>query len=429
MSLPDHSGGADSGGPADGQLRVVCPGCGLLCDDILLGNSASSRFERACEQGRARLAGAWEKGGAVEAMLEGRSAGRHEAIEAAAAAICGARRVLVTGLAGVTLRSVLAAADLAERVGGAFDADAAETARATGPGIARVGSLTADFEELRDRADCVLLWFVDPSASHPRFFERFVEPPRLGGRQLVAVGTPPPAGAIYCGIGPDDSAEAAAVLEMLLVGDEADSALRPPAWRQLASQLAPVAEVVRGAGCLAVVTDASRRGSGVESLAVAKLVRAAAHRGAAFEVPLAWGIDRGGSGSGAAAVSSWRYAAAGGVARADRLGGEYLPAEADARRLVARGEVDLVVAVGPLAPPLAEALGRSGAGLVELAESPGIASARGVFLQVASPVAEGGGVMLRADGRELRLPEIASCQPTAAAVLGEIIVAIGEGPR
>lgn len=427
MSLSDHSGGAASDGAADGQPRIVCPGCGLLCDDILPVDPASPRFERACEQGRAVLSRAWDAGGAVEAMLEGRPVSRQEAIEAAAAAIRGARRVLVTGLVGVTLRGVLAAADLAERVSGAFDADAAETARAAGPGMARIGSLTADFEELRDRADCVLLWFVDPSASHPRFLERFVEPPRSGGRKLVAVGTPPPAGAVHCEIGPDDSAEAAAVLEMLLAGDEADDSARPPAWRQLAGLLGPVAEAIRGAGCLAVVTDASRRGAGIESLAVARLVRAAAHRGAAFEVPLAWGIDHGGSGSGAAAISSWRYAAAGGVAVADRLGGEYLPSEADARRLVARGEVDLVVAVGPLAPPLAEAVGRW-ARLVELAEGPGITTARGVFVQVASPVAEGG-VMLRGDGRELRLPPSDPCGPTVASVLEEIIAAIGEGSR
>jgi len=49
-------------------------------------------------------------------------------------------------------------------------------------------------------------------------------------------------------------------------------------------------------------------------------------------------------------------------------------------------------------------------------------------VQVASPVAEGG-VMLRGDGRELRLPPSDPCGPTVASVLEEIIAAIGEGSR
>jgi hypothetical protein len=58
----------------------------------------------------------------------------------------------------------------------------------------------------------------------------------------------------------------------------------------------------------------------------------------------------------AAAVCTWRYGAAGAIARADRGGAEFRPAECDAARLVARGEVDCVVAVGTLAEHVEAAL-------------------------------------------------------------------------
>ena len=55
-------------------------------------------------------------------------------------------------------------------------------------------------------------------------------------------------------------------------------------------------------------------------------------------------------------MCTWRYGAPGAVARADRSGGAFLPAEADACRLILRGEVDAVLAVGPLLPSVEAAL-------------------------------------------------------------------------
>ena len=56
------------------------------------------------------------------------------------------RRVLVTGLQGVSADVVVAACDLAEAIGAAIDAGDAEVARPAGPTIARVGEVTADRE-------------------------------------------------------------------------------------------------------------------------------------------------------------------------------------------------------------------------------------------------------------------------------------------
>ncbi|NBW86114.1 MAG: hypothetical protein EBR23_04610 [Planctomycetia bacterium] len=45
---------------------------------------------------------------------------------------------------------------------------------------------------LRDRADLVVFWFCDPHDTHPRFVERFVDPPPAGAaRRTIAVGPAP----------------------------------------------------------------------------------------------------------------------------------------------------------------------------------------------------------------------------------------------
>ena len=60
---------------------------------------------------------------------------------------------------------------------------------------ARVGQVSSTLGEVRDRADLVVFWDVDPVATHPRHFERYsVEPlgrfvdRGRGGRMVVVIG-------------------------------------------------------------------------------------------------------------------------------------------------------------------------------------------------------------------------------------------------
>jgi len=93
---------------------------------------------------------------------------------------------------------------------------------------------------------------------------------------------------------------------------------------------------IEPAACIGFVTDDSTDPVGLEAWSLVHLVRTLAHRKPAFEIPLrprAAVFD---------AVCTWRYGAAGAIARADRGGGEFLPGEASAEQLVTRGEVDAV---------------------------------------------------------------------------------------
>ena len=386
--------------------RRTCTACPLLCDDIL---PAAGRYVHACDSGVAAFAAAAHAGQGPAACHDGAVVPLPAAIDRAAAAIVGARRVLVTGLADATLESVTLACDLAEVVGAAVDADDAETAQTAGPTVARIGGVTADWEELRDRADLVVFWFCDPHDTHPRFVERFVDPPPAGAaRRTIAVGPAPvlAAGPTHEHLALPESAaiDTTRRLQALLAAQNPHDL---PAPVDLACETARAA--IEAAACVAFVT---RRGSdpvGLASWSAAGLVQSVAHGRPAFEVPLGAGLaGPGANGTGAAAICTWRYGADGAIAAARRCGAEFLPGESDARRLVARGEVDCVVAVGRLTAGMEEALAARGPtlALVRIAAtfSAGDDAARpAVRLRCASPLVAPAGTMLRGDGRRIEL--------------------------
>ena len=263
--------------------------------------------------------------------------------------LAAARRVLVTGLLGVSADVVVAACNLAEAIGAVIDAGDAEMARPAGPTIARVGEVTADREELRDRADLVIFWFCDPQATDPAFNEQFVAPPPAPPlvRRTLAVGPTALDGADVQASLPREAAIDAARLAQHLLLNGVHAAEGEP----LATPCGTIAEAIDLATCVAIVTDHAADPLGLEPWSVVQLVRTIAHRKPAFEIPLA-GLDS----KPAANVLTWRYGAAGAIAKADRAGGRFLPGEASAVRLIERGEIDCVVVVGGLAPAVAEAL-------------------------------------------------------------------------
>jgi formylmethanofuran dehydrogenase subunit B len=287
-----------------------------------------------------------------------------------------ARRVLVTGLVGASLDAAVAACDLAESLGAAVDFGHPEMSRPTGPTIARAGEVTAAREELRDRADLVIFWFCDPATTDKRFVEQFVSPaPRAPlQRETLAIGPdsvlPGSAGHRHVAVDRELAVEAARLLHLLSSGGRVDSSAG-----QFAVACAAAQEAIAKATCVAFVTDDSSDRVGLEAWSLVHLVRAISHVKPAFEVPL-------GATGAAAAVSTWRYGAAGAIARADRSGGACLPGEASAARLVERGEVDCVVAVGTLAADVARAIADRGDSLAVVRVDADAAAIRSLVAEV-----------------------------------------------
>lgn len=271
--------------------------------------------------------------------------------ERAAATLTAARRVLVTGFAHATADTAAIACDLAEELGAAVDPGWSDCGQVAGPTIVRMGAVTADAAELQDRADLVVVWFCD-SARAAAFLERFAGRAMVsrGRRRTIVVGHAPDAPAGGEGLVADrsDAVSLARLLHAAVAG-----IVVPVPSEPLASACRTLSAAIEAAACVAFVTCHDDP-VGLEPWSLAGLVRVIAHRKPAFEVPLA---DEPGD---AAAVCTWRYGAAGAIARADRLGGEFLPGECDALRLVERGEVDCVVAAGPLAASVEAAIAARG---------------------------------------------------------------------
>jgi hypothetical protein len=257
--------------------------------------------------------------------------------DAHASALAAARRVLVTGVVGASVEAARAACDLAEALGAAVDFGVADLDRPAGPTIARAGAVTADPEEMRDRADLVILWGCDPARSHPTIAALL--PPRAAMLRMP----PTPAGAV----------DAARLLQHLVRGGEPPAADGPLIEACIAARTA-----IAKATCVAIVTDDSADPLGLEAWSIVQLVREISRVKPAFEIAL-----RAADHAAAAAVCTWRYGAAGAIARADRDGGRFRPGEASARRLVERGEVDCVLVIGRLADGVEEAIARRGIGL------------------------------------------------------------------
>lgn len=402
----------------------TCTACPLLCGDLVAGPRG---VEHACEAGVAAFESARQAATiAGEVWIDARPMPLERGLDSAAAALVGARRVLVTGLADTTLEAIVAACDLAEAVGAAVDAGGADGSRLTGPTIARIGEVTADWEDLRDRADLVIFWFCDPTATHPRFLERFVSPGHAGAspRRTIAVGPEAvlPKGTVHhhLPLPADMQVEAARILQARLLE-------RPLGTVDEATSTAcdEITAAIAAAECVAVVTRHDGDMLGLAPWATAAVVRTIAHRKPAFQVPLVGGIRGGTNEKAAAAVCGWRYGAAAAIARADRGGGDFRPAECDARRLIDRGEVDCVVIVGRATPAVEASVAAQADGLlvvrIEDAATPAAVAGTTIQIRVASQFTHPHGSMLRGDGRLVRLGVSAPAgHPTVEAAIREI---------
>lgn len=408
----------------------ICTVCPLLCADLVAVEDGGPLH--ACAAGAAGFGAAARWAGSIAAAttVDGGRVPRVEALDRAARVLAAARRVLVTGLADAPLEAIATACDLAEALGAAVDAGNTETAQAAGPTIARGGEVTAEWDELRDRADLVIYWFCDPTATHPRFNERFVAPPPADGgrRRTIAIGpeTVLPSGPDHRHL-PLTTTEsvAAARLVHALVADRAAGTVT--AAGPLGAACRHVHDAITAARCIAIVTVRGGLDAGLEPWSIAGLVRAIAHERPAFEVPLAGGVQ--GSGANVAGVASlltWRYGAAGAIARADRGGAEFLPAEADALRLVDRDEVDCVLAVGRMTPAIEAAVAARGhrLGLVRIAPPTAAGTdtnAPAVVLACDSMLTHPSGTMLRGDGRRIVLGPVATAADSLAALLADLL--------
>jgi formylmethanofuran dehydrogenase subunit B len=408
---------------------ATCAGCGCACDDI--------EVTVAGPVGTCRLGDAWfaaRTGGRPPvATVEGRAASLDEAVDAAAAILTRARAPLVYGLGQTSCEAQRRAVGLAEAIGAVVDpagGGAAALAYQT------IGSSTATFGEIRDRAELVVVWRADPMETNPRLLERLrLERATRGPRALVVVDAQRTATAeaadAFIELDAPDDFEALWALRALVTSAPLDHdragalrALRAPATsapldhdRAGALPLDDLAERLLGARHVALIYGAVDQ---LGALALFSLVRDLSRDRHAVTL----GLRGDGNARGAEDVLAWQtgYPAAVSFARGYPRAN---PGELDAVGLLERGEVDaaLVIASDPLADlPAAAADRLRGLPLTVVdARASATAAAAHVAFATAADGIEVAGTVHRMDGVPvpLRAP-LAAERPGVEDVLAAI---------
>lgn len=156
---------------------VVCAGCGCLCDDVGLVLNGGRIIEtvNACDVG-AR----WFRAESIQVenapapfRVGDAAVDFGEAVRKSAELLQRSRAPIIVGLTQTTIESVRAAAALADAIGAVIDPGSSLRSGPTIQAFQRQGKVTATLGEVKNRADVVVFWGVDPVTTHPRHAERY----------------------------------------------------------------------------------------------------------------------------------------------------------------------------------------------------------------------------------------------------------------
>jgi formylmethanofuran dehydrogenase subunit B len=162
---------------ADTIIRsTTCLGCGCACDDI----DVVVREDRIVEPRNAcALGSAWFGDGVVPArvLVAGRSATIDEAMDSAASLLMNAARPLVYLAPDVSCEAQREAVAVADLLRAALDSVTSSTVLASILAQQERGRAAATLGEIRNRADVLVFWGVDPSLRYPRYATRYAPDP------------------------------------------------------------------------------------------------------------------------------------------------------------------------------------------------------------------------------------------------------------
>ena len=193
-----------SGGPQIPQLdRIVehatCLGCGCACDDIRVRVNGDLILETTST---CALGATWFGDGRVPTAIRigSRSGALDEALTATVSLLQSAREPLIYLAPELSCEAQREATGLADRVHGVLDTISSATVLPSILAAQERGRTTATLGEIRQRADAIVFWGVDPRTRYPRFASRYA-PDAAGlhiegrsGRHVMAIDIGPARG-------------------------------------------------------------------------------------------------------------------------------------------------------------------------------------------------------------------------------------------
>ena len=183
--------------------HVTCLGCGCACDDIAVRVAGGRIVDaaNACTLGRE-----WFGDGRVSTAtrVNGADASLDTALDALAGILTTAAAPLVYIAPDMSCETQRDAVGLADLLRARLDTVSSDTVVASLLAAQERGRASATLGEIRNRADVLVFWGVDPNVRYPRYWSRYAPDP-LGvhvagrsGRTVIAVdvdGSPGPADA------------------------------------------------------------------------------------------------------------------------------------------------------------------------------------------------------------------------------------------
>lgn len=161
---------------ADAQTRVdavACPGCGLLCDDIVIDHGLDARLKVAAN-GCAKSVAFFERPlTAATPRIDGQPIELSAAITRAAEILAAAQHPLIAGL-GADVQGMRAVMNLAGTARATVDHMNSKSSMRNLLVLQNSGWQITTLTEVRNRADLLVLVGSDIVSAFPRFFERNV---------------------------------------------------------------------------------------------------------------------------------------------------------------------------------------------------------------------------------------------------------------
>ena len=154
---------------------LVCTGCGCLCDDVKVevDGTRLGKIENACVKGVAYLHSAVNEQRRPRSLVAGQSVPLDKAIEEAARLLSKARNPVVFGLDDSTLEAQSAAIELARKLGAVIDDVSSFSYGNLIDSILSGGLPTCSLSEVKDNADLLIYWGSDAPHTHPRHISRY----------------------------------------------------------------------------------------------------------------------------------------------------------------------------------------------------------------------------------------------------------------
>jgi len=303
---PAAARGPGRGVSGDRVFRAVtCLGCGCGCDDL----EVRVRGDRiAAVSPPCPVATRWFGDGALpaEISVDGGPASLEQAIGAAAALLGGASRPMVLLAPDLTTQALRTAVALADALRADVDGATSEAAAAGILAGQRRGRAAATLGEIRNRADVVLFWAVDPRERYPRYLERYAtaaSATHAGRRTLLSVSIGPdrgpPKADLAAEFTPEQELEALGVMRAVVRGRQLTDLPKPlrPA--------VTLAERLLGGRYVAIVHDAEPGANPRDDHRAESLIALAQELNGPTRAALS-SLRAGGNRSGAEAALTWQ---------------------------------------------------------------------------------------------------------------------------